>query len=44
MGKVGEIFGVEPDESQKQEVIDEARTKGVSSCLLTDGIMPLEKC
>ena len=30
MGKIGENFGVEPDESQKQkkEVIDEARTSG----------------
>ena len=29
MGKIGENFGVEPDESQKkEEVIDEARTKG----------------
>ena len=30
MGKIGENFGVEPDESQKfkKEVIDEARTKG----------------
>ena len=30
MGKIGENFGVESDESQKQEkVIDEARMKGV---------------
>ena len=28
MGKIGENFGVELYESQKQEVIDEARTKG----------------
>ena len=29
MGKIGENFGVEPDESQK-EVIDEARTSGAT--------------
>ena len=28
MGKIGENFGVEPDESQKKDVIDEARTTG----------------
>ena len=28
MGKIGENFGVENDESQKKEVIDEARTTG----------------
>ena len=28
MGKIGENFGVEPDKSQKLEVIDEARTTG----------------
>ena len=30
MGKIGENFGVEPDESQKIEVIDEARTSGAT--------------
>ena len=31
MGKIGEIFGVEPDKNQKQkEVIDEARTSGAT--------------
>ena len=30
MGKIGEIFGVEPDESQKSEVMDEARTSGAT--------------
>ena len=30
MGKIGENFGVEPDESQKKEVIDEARTSGAT--------------
>ena len=30
MRKIGETFGVEPDESQKKEVIDEARTSGAT--------------
>ena len=28
MRKIGENFGVQPDKSQKKEVIDEARTSG----------------
>ena len=30
MGKIGENFGVEPDENQKKEVIDEVRTSGAT--------------
>ena len=45
MGKIGKDSGVEPDESQKKEVIDEARTKGgQSSFCLTDGHMSYKEC
>ena len=30
MGKIGENFGVESEESQKKKVIDEARTSGAT--------------
>ena len=42
MGKIGEIFGVEPDESQKKERGD--RGSGDERLRLTDGHMSFEKC
>ena len=45
MGKIGEIFGVEPDKSQKQERGDRwSKDDGrKSSYCITDGHMSFEK-
>ena len=46
MGKIGQNFGVEPDESQKQERGDRRSTDEgrKSSFRLTDGHLSFEEC